>query len=162
MEKEKPVMSIAVSKTYLVGLIINEDIPVVEQHDLEFRVTQGLSIDYDKEILNQTITFTFKSKLSESISVEVSSRNLFHVIGIAKAALPAESAAQMNLPREPLITCLSLSLSHTRVFLSQAICNTIYRDAIRLPVFNPTELAKTLYPEVEIRKVVTAKNIKGG
>lgn len=149
MEKDANSMNIGVKNIYLLGFTVNELVFKEGVHEMDINISQETAFTTTPlELGSFTVILKYVYKETNELVLETKVVTLFHLQGLNELIAAKEKKKEpIILPREVLITCLSLSLSHTRVYLHQNIASTVYANVIPLPIFNPTELANILYKE---------------
>lgn len=144
--ESKPAVELGVKRITLLGWNVAERPFEEGKYEFDFSITQNTSFDTVNEMAAFIITFTYKNKATEELLISFTVLNMYHLKGLKAFGKEVNGQIEILLPRDVLVTCLSLSLSHCRAILSQNITNTIYSTVIPLPVFNPVEVANVLYP----------------
>ena len=150
-KKELSPLSAEVKNIYLSGFQLDESLYKENEKLIDINIGQITMFKVEEDLGSFTITYGFVYKDSQALVLEIKVTTVFNLIGLKNFLVTeGELKGKIHLPTDALITCLSLSLSHSRVFLHQNVSNTIYGKQILLPVFNPTELAKSLYKDYQI------------
>lgn len=144
--KQIPSVALAVKRITLLHWNTVERPFEIGKTEFDFSITQNTSFDLNNELGAFEITFTYKNKTTGDTLIELSVLNVYHLKGMKDLVKNPNDETEAALPRDILVTCLSLSLSHVRAILSQNVASTIYSTIIPLPVFNPVQVAAALYP----------------
>ena len=142
-------IQIVIRRIVLLNYLIDEALEKELGTEMDFTVTQNTKFNISEESAKFAITFSYIYKETREKPIEITVLTEFQLKDFAKVQDFEDKMNNNNLariPREVLITCLSLSLTHTRTLLSQNIASSIFMNKIPWPIFDPQVIADALYP----------------
>ena len=142
-------LTIGIKNIRINYVLIKEDLFKESPMEVEMAVTQTTTFKSINESGIFLISMSFRYVETRQEIFVISVVNEFFLGGLGKLTLDDK---MFTMPFDTLIACLSMSLSHTRAFIPQLISNTVFKDQIALPIFNPLKITQELYPDFMAQK----------
>ena len=126
-----------------VSFFVNERL-LDNSKKVKLQLAQFTGVNIDNNLVNFTLRiFMHYEDTPQEIFANMEVENIFVVPDLKKISTEKED----YLPDSFIIAIISISISHGRALLSRNLAGTVYQDAI-LPLLNPKEVAKHLFPKM--------------
>ena len=114
----------------------------------------NFNVDFNSLFIDLQAFYYYQKSLNEEQLANIKVQNIFEVIDLKKYFVEGE----LLLPAHFIVTIMSMSIAHTRALFSKNTDGTAFGNIV-MPIINPTEFSKTLFPKVFETESVS-KNVK--
>lgn len=103
----------------------------------------NFNADFNLVFIDLTSYYYYEKSKDEDQLASIKVQNIFEVVDLKKYVIDKE----LVLPAHFIVTIMSMSISHTRSLFSKNTDGTAFGGII-MPIINPTEFSKTLFPKI--------------
>ncbi|MCW3110124.1 MAG: hypothetical protein JWQ09_4630 [Segetibacter sp.] len=157
-ESKEPTLPLGVNRIKEFSFTINEAlyeegklIRIQFQHQTHFNEELNI-VDLTLRVI---YVYDITKVFPDTILVDIHVQNIFTVPNLRQYLIKDKG---FFLPQGLIISMVSLSISHTRALLSNRVAGTIYQHN-NLPLINPTEVAKSFYPNMFLEEEKSISNV---
>lgn len=138
MEEKKPSLQISIIKISDLGFFVNENaaLPAKKAAGLDIRLR--VDHNFEEEKLGFIVEAVFYVQHDRSqVLLSGIVRTDYQVENLKK--LQIKDSNVLGIPDQPMITMLSIAISHLRAVLTKNISGTVHKNLI-LPIVNPADI----------------------
>ncbi len=158
-ESKTPDFLLRISKVRTANLSINELLVNPEIKEIKIDFQFRLNVNVENNIIDFSLRTLYHYENSNDVIVDFGIQNLFESPNL-KDFIRETTATQYKvfLPRQVLVTIVSLSISHSRALLCQYLAGTMLNDSI-IPIIIGEDITNAFFPNTLEGGIVDANII---
>lgn len=155
MSNTETSFEIAINRIKLIGFKVRETTSPILIEDININMEPKLDVLGEIDAASFQLKITMSSvKTGESLAESIV-QNIFMIKNIQQFATGTETL-NYRFPEALLTTMVSLSISHARALMANALMGTVYQH-IYLPIVNPVEITRHFFKLSELSGIPERK-----